>query len=190
LRRLTSDINIYIFHYNDLLNRVFMESVTQIKVGKHRTGIVGLDKVLKEMSEMRPQMSEKEIASKMIEKLSKKNYIPSEAYDKYSKAFIREQKKYMGEPIPEDPLEAVEIKVLGAGCPNCDKLETTLMELIEEMGIAADLEHVRDMKEIAKYGVMGSPALVVNRKVKAMGSVPPKPKLKNFILQAATELDE
>ena len=36
------------------------------------------------------------------------------------------------------------------------------MKLIEEMGVTADLEHVRDIKEIASYGVMGSPALVVN----------------------------
>lgn len=52
----------------------------------------------------------------------------------------------------------------------------------------ADLEHVRDIKQIASYGVMGSPALVINRKVKAAGSIPSKAKLKNFILETESEL--
>lgn len=165
-----------------------MSSVRQIKVGKHNTGIVGLDDVLKKMAGSMQQASGKEIAAEMIQRLSKKNYIPSEAYMEYENAFIKAYRKFTGQAIPEDPLEQVEIKVLGAGCPNCDKLEMTLMELIEEMGVSTDLEHVRDMKEIASYGVMGSPALVINRKVKAVGSVPPKSTLKDLILKAELEL--
>ncbi len=165
-----------------------MSSVRQIKVGKHNTGIVGLDNVLKDVAESMKQSSDKEIVAEMIQRLSKKNYIPSEAYKDYENAFIKAYRKFIGQAIPEDPLEQAEIKVLGAGCPNCDKLEMTLMELIEEMGVTADLEHVRDMKEIASYGVMGSPALVINRKVKAVGSVPPKSKLKELILKAELEL--
>ncbi|SMD12267.1 Thioredoxin domain-containing protein [Desulfocicer vacuolatum DSM 3385] len=88
----------------------------------------------------------------MTKQLSKKNYIPSGAYEQYEKALIREYKKFVGDPVPPEPLEEIEIKVLGAGCPNCDRLEMTLMELIKEMGVEADLEHVTDMKEIAGYG--------------------------------------
>lgn len=165
-----------------------MQSVTQIKVGKHKTGIVGFDETLEEAVEENQSGSEQEVATAMIKKLSKKNYIPSEAYADYEKAFIREYRKYAGESVVEEPLEQVEIKVLGAGCPNCDKLEMTLMELIEEMGVTADLEHVRDMKEIASYGVMGSPALVINRKVESVGSVPSKSKLKDLILEAESVL--
>lgn len=165
-----------------------MQSVRQIKVGKHNTGIVGLDDILKEVAETGSRMSDADIAAKMIQRLSKKNYIPSEAYNDYGKAFIREYRKFIGESLPEEPLEQVEIKVLGAGCPSCDKLEMALMQLIDEMGVTADLEHVRDMKEIAAYGVMGSPALVINRKVKAVGSVPSKAKLKDLILDAEIEL--
>lgn len=167
-----------------------MSSVRQIKVGKHNTGIVGLDNVLKEVAESMQQASAKDIAAEMIQRLSKKNYIPSGAYGEYERAFIREYRKFTGKPVPEEPLGQVEIKVLGAGCPNCDKLEMTLMELIEEMGVTADLEHVRDMKEIAGYGVMGSPALVVNRKVKVVGSVPSKARLKDLILAAESELKQ
>ena len=165
-----------------------MQSVTQIKVGKHKTGIVGFDDALEEAARDSQLGSDQEIAAAMIKKLSQKNYIPSEAHDEYIKAFIREYKKFIGEPMAEEPLEHIEIKVLGAGCPNCDKLEMDLMELIEVLGITADLEHIRDIKEIARYGVMGSPALIINRKIKAVGSVPSKSKLKEFISQAGFEL--
>lgn len=167
-----------------------MSSFRQIKVGKHSTGIIGLDNALKDVAEKIPQAPDKKIAAEMIQRLSKKNYIPSEAHDEYEKAFIREYKNYMGEPVPEEPLEQIELKVLGAGCPSCDKLEMALMKQIEKMGVKADLEHVRDMKEIARYGVMGSPALIVNRKVKAVGSVPSASKLRDLILEAELEVKE
>ena len=166
-----------------------MKRITQIKIGKHKTGIAGLEKTLEDVAKIGPKMSDEDIAAEMMTRLSKKNYISPKAHDEYEKAFIREYKKYVGEPVPDEPLEEVEIKVLGAGCPNCDKLEMVLMGLIEEMGIKVDLEHVRDIKEIAAYGVMGSPALVINRKVKSAGAVPSKPKLKKLISEAVSELD-
>ncbi|WP_300456195.1 thioredoxin family protein [Desulfobacula sp.] len=101
--------------------------------------------------------------------MSKKNHIPSTVVDLYTYAFVRKYKKFIGEPIPELPIDGIEIKVLGAGCPSCDRLEQDLMILIEETGVEVPLEHVRDFKEISKYGVMGSPALVINGKVKAVG---------------------
>ncbi|MDZ7667457.1 MAG: thioredoxin family protein [Desulfotignum sp.] len=94
-------------------------------------------------------------------------------------ALLREYKKHIGEPVQEEPLECVEIKILGTGCANCERLEQELMSLISETGVQADIEHVRDLKEISRYGVMGFPALVINRKVKAVGSVPPDPGSKN-----------
>lgn len=167
-----------------------MTKVFQIKVGKHQTGIMGLDEVLKEISMEDRNLDDQTIGTVMVEKLSKKNYIPSTVVDLYTSAFIREYKKFIGEPIPELPITGIEIKVLGAGCPSCDRLEQDLMMLIEETGIEADLEHVRDFKEISKYGVMGSPALVINGKVKAVGSVPSKSRLKEFIQEAQTQLDK
>ena len=166
-----------------------MQPVQQIKVGKHKTGIVGLEETLKDLAKAGANLSDHEIASEMMKRLSKKNYIAPGTDGIYEKAFIREYKKYVGEPVPQEPLEEIEIKVLGAGCPNCDKLEMTLMALIEKMAIKVDLEHVRDMKEIAAYGVMGSPALVINRKVKAAGSVPSKSKLERLLLAASAEID-
>ncbi|MCA1794717.1 MAG: thioredoxin family protein [Desulfobacteraceae bacterium] len=75
-----------------------------------------------------------------------------------------------------------------AGGKNCKRLEQELMSLISETGVQADIEHVRDLKEISRYGVMGFPALVINRKVKAVGSVPSRSKIKELIREAETEI--
>ena len=78
----------------------------------------------------------------------------------------------------------MEIKVLGPGCPRCEKLEQDLMATMAELNIAAGLEHVRDPLEIGNFGVTGMPALIINGEVKASGSVPPKSKLKEWLLEA------
>ncbi len=165
-----------------------MTEVVQIKVGKHQTGIVGLGEALNKLVENKQNLTDHEIGTWLVEKLSKKNYIPSTVTHLYIDALLREYKKFIGEPVPEDPYTGVEIKVLGAGCPSCDQLEQNLMTLIEEIGIEADLEHVRDFKRISQYGVMALPALVINGNVKVLGTVPSKAQLKDFIREAQTEL--
>ena len=73
------------------------------------------------------------------------------------------------------------IKVLGTGCTNCKKLEANTRKAVEEMGIDATIEKVTDMKEIMSYGVMKTPALVVDEKVKVMGRVPSSDDIKKYL---------
>ena len=68
----------------------------------------------------------------------------------------------------------MEIKILGSGCANCTKLEKVTKEGIAELGIAAQVEKVEDMQRIMAYGVMSTPALVINGVVKLIGKVPNK----------------
>ncbi|WP_182200611.1 thioredoxin family protein [Paraliobacillus salinarum] len=63
------------------------------------------------------------------------------------------------------------IKVLGPGCANCKKLQKNVEVAIKELGLDASIEKVTDFKEITKYGVMSTPALVVNDDVKVAGKV-------------------
>lgn len=63
------------------------------------------------------------------------------------------------------------IKVLGTGCANCKKLEAHAREAVKELGIDATVEKVEDIQGIMAYGVMKTPALVVDEKVKVMGRV-------------------
>ena len=71
-----------------------------------------------------------------------------------------------------------------SGCTRCSQLESDVRDILSEMGIAADLRHITDFKEIARYGVMNSPALVINIKVVAAGEVPPKSKIRQWITEA------
>lgn len=63
------------------------------------------------------------------------------------------------------------IKVLGAGCPKCRQLEESVKAALAEMGAAEEVGHVTDYAEIAAYGVMSTPALVVDGKVVSYGKV-------------------
>lgn len=63
------------------------------------------------------------------------------------------------------------IKVLGTGCTKCKKLEEHAKKAVKEMGIDATVVKVEDFKEIMGYGVMSTPALVVDEQVKAVGKL-------------------
>ena len=63
-----------------------------------------------------------------------------------------------------------------------------IMSILAEIQLPASVDHVRDMKEIARYGVMGVPALLINGKVVCTGSVPPKNKLKTWLLDVKDRL--
>ncbi|MGK0464890.1 thioredoxin family protein [Clostridium sp.] len=73
------------------------------------------------------------------------------------------------------------IKVLGSGCANCKKLEANTKQAVEELGIEATIEKVEDFKKIMAYGVMKTPALVVDEKVKIMGRVPSSEEIKKYL---------
>lgn len=63
------------------------------------------------------------------------------------------------------------IKILGTGCPSCKKLESNAKKAVEELAIDVTIEKVTDIQDIMKYGVMSTPALVVDEQVKIMGRV-------------------
>ena len=71
------------------------------------------------------------------------------------------------------PQEAVSspVKVLGSGCANCNILEEHTRQALEELGMDSAIEHVTDFVAIAAYGVMTTPALVVDGKVLSSGKV-------------------
>ena len=64
------------------------------------------------------------------------------------------------------------IKVLGSGCTNCQNLEKATRAALAELGMEAELEHVTDPGEIASYGVMRTPGLVIDDEVVLWGRVP------------------
>jgi len=76
------------------------------------------------------------------------------------------------------------IKVLGSGCTNCQNLEKVTRDALDELGIDATLEHVTDPADIASYGVMGTPALVIDDAVVVSGRVPTRTQVRNLLTAA------
>ena len=72
------------------------------------------------------------------------------------------------------------IKILGTGCPNCQKLEANVKKALEELKLKANVEKITDIMEIMSYGVMGTPALVVNEEVIVSGRIPDKEELESI----------
>ena len=67
--------------------------------------------------------------------------------------------------------EGASVKVLGTGCAKCNELETNVKAALEELGMDSTIDHVTDFTQIAAYGVMSTPALVVDGKVVVYGKV-------------------
>lgn len=71
----------------------------------------------------------------------------------------------------ENKANILKVKVLGVGCPNCQKLEININKALEDLGWDVVVEKITKMEEIAEYGVMSLPALVVNERVLSNGKI-------------------
>ncbi len=160
-----------------------VDAVVKIKVGEFAIGIVGLETALEEAVGA-DLSSDDEVAEYLLRLLKSKNYIPPKAEAEYGKAFLREYKKHTGQPVEAEKPQGLEVKVLGPGCPNCDKLEQMVYQVMETDNIIGSVEHVRDLKEIASYGLIGLPALVVNGEVKSVGRFPRENQLRQWFSEA------
>ena len=63
------------------------------------------------------------------------------------------------------------IKVLGGGCCKCENLLGAVKEAVAEKGIDAEIEYITDMAKIMEYGIMSTPALMIDKKIVSMGRV-------------------
>jgi small redox-active disulfide protein 2 len=158
--------------------------VTKIRVGKFVAGIIGLKSVLQNMGKDWADKPESETKAELVRRLSVKNYIPDGVKEDYGESFLREFKKSIGKPYEDAERGQLEIKILGAGCPSCARLEKEVMEVLKELNLPADVDHIRDNKEMGKYGVLGTPALIVDGKVKAVGRVPSRSKIIEWLKEA------
>jgi small redox-active disulfide protein 2 len=73
------------------------------------------------------------------------------------------------------------IQILGTGCPKCKKLAETAEAAAKELDLEFNLEKVTDINEMMKYGVMMTPALVVDGEVKVVGKVPSPDEIKQML---------
>lgn len=77
----------------------------------------------------------------------------------------------------------MEIKVLGSGCAKCHTLEKATRNAVEALNLNASVEKVEDIQQIMSYGVMITPALVINGQVAVRGKIPSEKELKEILQQ-------
>jgi small redox-active disulfide protein 2 len=76
----------------------------------------------------------------------------------------------------------MDIKILGSGCVNCRNLEALTRSALHDLGIDADIDEVTDPAEIAAWGVMTTPALVIDDEVVASGRIPTPEQLAELLV--------
>lgn len=75
----------------------------------------------------------------------------------------------------------MKIEILGTGCAKCHKLEGDVWDAVQELGVEALITNVQDIKQIMRYGVMTTPALVIDGEVKMAGKSPTKEEIKKWL---------
>ena len=79
----------------------------------------------------------------------------------------------------------MKIKILGTGCPKCKKLYAEAEKAVASSGVAAEIEKVEKIDDIMKYGIMMTPALVIDEKVKASGRIASASEIVTWVTTAA-----
>lgn len=148
-----------------------------IRIGKANIGLIGLDTALNIIAQQ--QVEEQEAVDFLFEQISAKNYIPPGNKEKYCQALLIAYRKHCN-PEQEEDKELI-IRIFGSGCVSCNGLQSLLIELLDRMGLAADLEQIHDPDEIGRAGIIMTPALMINGKVKSSGRLPTPAQVEQWI---------
>ena len=76
------------------------------------------------------------------------------------------------------------IKILGPGCVRCQRLEQLTREVLTELGLTAEFDHVTEMNKIMAYPILSTPALVIDEQVKVAGRIPSKEEIADWLKAA------
>ncbi|NDY43393.1 thioredoxin family protein [Dissulfurirhabdus thermomarina] len=160
-------------------------SARTIRIGRANVGLIGLERAMAEVAaEAGPGgLPPREAARRLLDRLTARNYVPDTAREEYLAALADLWRREHGEPAPE-PASALTIRILGKDCVSCNRLEEMVRLVLDRWGVAADLDHVRDLDEIWRYGVFKTPALVVDGKVVCAGRLPPQAEVEGWLREA------
>ena len=75
----------------------------------------------------------------------------------------------------------MKIEILGTGCPKCKTLEANARKAVAELGAGAEIVKVTEIDKIIEYGVMSTPAIVIDGEVKAYGRIPDSEEIKKWV---------
>jgi len=159
-------------------------NVRQISIGGFTVGIIGLDEIFNEVKAA-GESDEAKLKDMIFEQVKAKNYIAPGQEQDYREDLFDEYMVYTGRRSSRTKKPGLmELRVYGPGCPRCEMLDRAVMELISAKGLKVDYQYVKDPEEMKRRGIMGSPALVINGKLAALGRAPNRKELEKLLEQA------
>ena len=153
----------------------------QLRIGRATVGLLGLDVALSRLL-ADPPVDRREAVERLFRAVSEQNYIPPGREDLYREALAGEYDRLTAGREREDA--GLTIRILGPGCVSCNNLQTMVIEIMAEMGVAADVFQIHDLDEIGRFGVLQTPALVINGQLKSAGRLPPRSRIEEWIREA------
>jgi small redox-active disulfide protein 2 len=156
-------------------------SSRSLKIGTAIVGLVGLDLAMTAV--LAEKLPEDEAVDRLFRGVAEQNYIPATATASYREALRLEYRQRAG-------LEAgvnfgLTIRILGPGCVTCNRIKTMVIEVLQKLQLAADMEQINDLDEIWRHGVINTPALVINGQIKSSGRHPSPTEVEEWIREAA-----
>lgn len=79
------------------------------------------------------------------------------------------------------------VRILGLGCPRCQETKRLVMNALSELQLIADVQEVKDPKEIAKHGVLFTPAVIINNEIVSQGKIPKYEEVKKWFTDRAVK---
>jgi small redox-active disulfide protein 2 len=153
----------------------------QLRIGRATVGLLGLDIALNRLLQ-ETGVSGAEAAARLYEEVHRQNYIPAGMEDEYRLALGREYERLRTGRAASG--EGLVVRVLGPGCVSCNNLRHIVIEVMGGMGIAADVVQVHDQDEIGRFGIMQTPALLINGKVMCAGRLPTSSQIEEWLRAA------
>jgi hypothetical protein len=158
-----------------------MDAATQrfIRIGTANIGLIGLDIALNTIAQQ--EVSETRAVDFLFSEISHQNYIPPGNTDKYKEALLKAYRKHCNIATEE---EGLIIRIFGTGCVSCNSLQTLVIEILDRLKLAADIEQIHDSDEIGRAGVTMTPALMINGTLKSTGLMPTPAQVEQWIQEA------
>ena len=148
-----------------------------IRLGAVSIGLIGLDQALNRIAPL--NLDEELAADLLLSEIRRRNYIPPGREGEYRQALRREYRLHLQREEREHP--ALEVRIYGPGCVSCNSLQGMVMEILDKMQVPAAIEQIHDPDEIGRAGVLHTPALVLNGRLKSSGLLPTRAQVEQWI---------
>lgn len=154
-----------------------------LKIGTATVGLVGLDLAM--TVALAEKLPEDEAVERLYQAVAGKNYIPAPVIDLYREALRLEYRQRSG--LVAGTTANLTIRILGPGCVTCNRIKTMVIDVLQQLQLAADMEQINDLDEIWRHGVINTPALIINGQIKASGRHPSPAEVEEWIREAVED---